>query len=227
MFDQPLFGIALSLVAFAVGELIYRRWHTPLLNPIITSATAVALFLYIFHIPMESYQNGGRYITFILGPATVALAVPFYRQWQKIAEYRVFLIIGTALGAVVGIVSAALLAKLFGADRQMILSLIPKSVTAPIAMEVSRVIGGQPTLTIASVTVAGVLGAVCGVQFLKLTGLKDRVAIGCGIGTASHGMGTASLTEYGELEAAVAGVCIGLTGVFTAMLAPLIVRFLI
>lgn len=225
MFDQPLFGITLSLVVFTLAEQVYKRWHTPFLNPMVTSAAVIILFLSVFDIPMESYQEGGRFITFMLGPATVALAVPFYRQWQRIAGYRYFLIGSTALGAFLGIVSTALLAKLFGADKQMILSLIPKSVTAPIAMEVSRMLGGQPTITVAAVTVAGITGAVCGVKFLKLIGVKDRVAIGCGIGTASHGMGTATLTEYGELEAAVSGVCLGLTGVFTAIMAPFLLRF--
>ncbi len=220
---QPLFGIGLTVVVFVLAQRVYlkSRRH-PLLTPVAVTIISIIAFLLLFDIPYQSYQKGGRYILFFLGPSVVALAVPLYRKRSEIYTKRGPILAGVVAGALVSIVSASGLAWLFGGSREVVLSMAPKSVTTPIAIALVEKIGGIPELTAAIVVLTGCIGAICGPEFCRLIGITSPSATGLAVGTASHGIGTARMLEVDLLAGAVSGLAIGLNGLVTACLLPLL-----
>ncbi len=219
----PLFGVALTVGVYAVAQLGYQRTRSILLNPVAVSIVTVMAFLLLAGIPYEDYANGGRIILFLLGPAVVALAFPLYVRRHEIAAKRGPILIGVLAGAITSVVTACGLAWLLGASREVVLSLAPKSVTTPIAIGLAEKIGGIAPLTAAIVVITGCIGAVCGPEFCRLIGIKSPAAVGLAVGTASHGIGTARMLEVDRLGGAVSGLAIGLNGLITAFLLPLLV----
>lgn len=218
----PLFGVGLTLAAFALAQILYLRTGSILVNPVAISIAGIIAFLLLLDIPYESYAVGGRYVLFLLGPSVVALAVPLYRRRQEILAKKVPILAGVLAGAITSVVSASGLAWLLGGSRQVVLSLAPKSVTTPIAIGIAEKIGGIPSLTAAIVVLTGCLGAVCGPEFCRSIGLRSPAAVGLAVGTAAHGIGTARMLEVDRLGGAVAGLAIGLNGLWTAFLVPLL-----
>jgi putative effector of murein hydrolase len=176
--------------------------------------------------PYEEYNRGGRYVTWLLGTATVALAVPMYRHGMALRNSLPKLALIVFAGSVVGMASAGLTAWMLGAPLPVIMSTLPKSVTTPIAIEVCRELRGIPQVTIAMVIVAGILGASLGVPLLRLVGVRDDRAIGAAIGASAHGIGTASLVRQSEMQAAVSSWAMAAAAVFTSLLAALVAPFL-
>ncbi len=219
---SPLFGIALTLVMFRLAELLYRRTKFILFNPVAVSIVAIILLLKLCAIPYQDYQNGGRMILFLLGPSVVALALPLYQRRQEIFKRKLPILIGIAAGALSSIVSAAGIAWLLGGSREVALSLVPKSVTTPIAIGISEKIGGIVPLTAALVVMTGCLGAICGPEFCRLIGIRGKAAMGLAVGTASHGIGTARMLGEDRFAGAISGLAIGLNGLATAVLVPLL-----
>ncbi|KIH76753.1 TIGR00659 family protein [Geoalkalibacter ferrihydriticus] len=220
---SPLFGVGLTLAVYALAQKIYQRAASVFFNPVALSILAIVGFLLLFRIPYDAYAQGGRYILFLLGPSVVALAVPLYTRRQEILAKKAPILLGVTAGAVVSIVSVCGLAWLLGGSRELILSLSPKSVTAPIAIGIVEKIGGLPPLTAALVVLTGCLGAICGPEFCRLIGVRDPAAMGLAVGTASHGIGTARMLEVDRLGGAVSGLAIGLNGLITAFILPFIV----
>jgi len=220
--SAPLFGIMLTLLVYALAQQLYRRTRSILFNPVAVSIAAIIGLLLIGDIPYADYAVGGRYILFLLGPSVVALAVPLYSRRQEVAARKKPILLGVLAGGIASVTSASGLAWLLGGSREVVLSLAPKSVTTPIAISIIDKIGGIAPLTAALVVLTGCLGAVCGPEFCRLIGLRSPAAIGLAVGTAAHGIGTARMFEVDRLGGAVAGLAIGLNGMFTAFLLPLL-----
>ena len=220
---SPLFGVGLTLAAYALAQKIYQRTGSIFFNPVAVSIVSIIVFLLLFRIPYETYAVGGRYVLFLLGPSVVALAVPLYTRRQEILARKKPILLGILAGALASIVSATGLAWMFGASREVILSLAPKSVTTPIAIGIVEKIGGIAPLTAALVVLTGCLGAICGPEFCRLVGVREPTAMGLAVGTAAHGIGTARMLEESRLAGAVAGLAIGLNGLMTAFILPFLV----
>ncbi len=223
---SPLFGVALTLAVFAIAERVYGRVRTPFAHPVATSIVAIIGALTLLGVPHEAYAAGGKLLLFLLGPAVVALAVPLYDQRARLAGRVLPILAGIVAGAVASIVTAVGTARLLGASRAVALSLAPKSVTTPIAIALSERIGGIPPLTACVVVLTGCIGAVVGPQLCRAFGIREPVAMGLAMGTACHGIGTARMLEVDALAGAVAGLAIGLNGVATSMILPVVLRFL-
>jgi predicted murein hydrolase (TIGR00659 family) len=220
------FAVAVTLLAYEGARRLHRRVPHPLLNPLLVAITALIVLLRALGIGYGDYDRGGRLISFWLGPAVVALGVPLYLQMHEIARRGRAMLVSILAGSVTGIVSATATALLVGAPRKVVLSVAPRSVTTPIAMGVAQKLGGLPPLTAVLVISTGVLGAVAGPAILRLARVRSRTAWGLAMGSAAHGIGTARAVEQGDVEGAASGLAIGLMGLATAVLAPLIVPLL-
>lgn len=216
--SSPLFGISLSLGAYLAGSWFCRRFRLPLVNPMLLAALIVIAFLKLTGIPMEYYNIGGDMIALFLAPATAALAFSIYSQVQVLKKNLLPILAGCTAGAATSIISVFGLCRLFGLNREMLLSLLPKSVTTPIAMSVSQQLGGVLPITIAAVVVTGILGSILNPMLLRFFKVKDPVAVGLGMGASAHAVGTAKALEMGEVEGAMSGLAIGITGVITVLL---------
>ena len=218
--------LALTFGAFALFKELQRRTGWVLLNPILLTIASLILFLKLSGISYETYQEGGRLIEFWLKPAVVALGVPLYLQLEMIKKQLLPILLSQLVGCLVGIVSVVLVAKLLGATPDVICSLAPKSVTTPIAMEVSNATGGIPSLTAAVVVLVGLFGAVFGFKILTLGRVKSPIAQGLSMGTASHAIGTSAAMEVSRKYGAYASLGLTLNGILTALLTPAILRLL-
>ena len=218
--------LALTFGAFALFKELQRRTGWVLLNPILLTIASLILFLKLSGISYETYQEGGRLIEFWLKPAVVALGVPLYLQLEMIKKQLLPILLSQLVGCLVGVVSVVLVAKLLGATPDVICSLAPKSVTTPIAMEVSNATGGIPSLTAAVVVLVGLFGAVFGFKILTLGRVKSPIAQGLSMGTASHAIGTSAAMEVSQKYGAYASLGLTLNGILTALLTPAILRLL-
>jgi predicted murein hydrolase (TIGR00659 family) len=224
---SSLMWLLVTLAVYQLADVLYQRLGGfPLLNPVLVAILLIVLILLVTGTPYRVYFDGAQFVHFLLGPATVALAVPMYNYFGRLREMLLPLLGALLVGSVVGILSAVGLGLLLGVSEVVILSLIPKSVTTPIAMGVSEQVGGLPSLTAVFVILTGILGAVMGKEALALVGLHDNSTRGFAIGLSSHGIGTARAFQIHEEAGAFSGLAMGLNGALTALLAPLLVRLL-
>ena len=221
---NPAFSVAFTVLVYWPALALHRRWRW--IPPVVAASLPIVAWLLLVREPYAEYNRGGNYLTWWLGPATVALAVPMYRHGMALRNSLARLVLIVLAGSVVGMASAGATAWLLGAPLPVVMSTVPKSVTTPIAVEVCRELKGIPQITIALVILAGVLGATLGVPFLRLVGVRDDRAIGAAMGTASHGIGTASLVRHSEMQATVSSWAMAAAGVFTSLLAALLALFL-
>lgn len=224
--NSPLFGILLTLVAFEIGVAISKKWKYSFLNPLLIANILIVSFLLITVISLESYNVGGDYISVMLSPATVVLAVPLYRQISKLKQFWKPILAGIFAGSLTSIASVIIVSKLIGLSETVMLSLLPKSITIPMGSVVSSQIGGIPPITIIAITITGITGAVAAVPVCKFFRIKNSIAQGVAIGTASHALGTTKAMEIGEVQGAMSSLSIGIAGVFTAIVAPIIVTYI-
>lgn len=224
--NTPLFGILLSLVAFEIGVAVSKKWKYSILNPLLIANVLIVGFLLITGISLESYNVGGDYISVLLSPATVVLAVPLYKQIMNLKRFWKPILAGIFAGSLTSMACVLFFGKLLGLGEILTLSLLPKSITIPMGSVVSAQIGGIPSLTIISIVVTGITGAVTAVPICRLCHIKHRVAQGIAIGTASHALGTTKAMEIGETQGAMSSLSIGVAGLFTAVVAPLILNLL-
>lgn len=215
--NTPLFGIVLSLGAFAVGTWINKKLKFPLANPLLIAIILVILVLQVFSIPMEYYHQGGNFLSMFLAPATASLALQIYRQRKILQKSLLPILMGTAVGSACSMGSVYLLCKWFKLDESLTMSLMPKSVTTPIAMELSEQFGGIPSVTVAAVVLTGIMGAIFAPWLIKLFRVKDPISAGVAIGTCSHALGTSKALEIGETEGAMSGIAIGTAGLMTVL----------
>ena len=223
----PLLGLTITLAAYLVGTWLFKNsGNNPLINPVLIAVTAIVALLWATDTPYETYFDGAQFVHFLLGPATVALAIPLYNQFHQVKKTFGALIAALLCGSVTAAVSAIGIAWLFDGSKQTLLSLAPKSVTTPIAMGITEKIGGLPSLTAVLVILTGIIGAVFGRIVLNLVRVKDMRARGLAIGVASHGIGTAAALQTSEVAGAFAGLAMGLNGIATAILIPVLITFL-
>ena len=222
LISSPFFGVVLCIGTYAVGLWINRKTKSPVANPLLIAIALVIAILLIFHIPLEEFNKGGDFIAFFLIPATAALALSIYRQVWLLKRNFLPIIIGSAVGSLVSMGSVYGLCRLFRLDEVLTYSLIPKSVTTPIAMDVSLQLGGEPSITVAAVVVTGITGAILAPAFIRLFRVNNPIAAGVAIGTCSHALGTAKALEIGEVEGAMSGIAIGVSGVLTVLFAMLV-----
>lgn len=222
--DNVLFGVVLSLAAFEIGLFINRKTKIAILNPLLIAIALVIGFLTAFNIDFDTYNNGGKFINMFLGPSTVVLAVPLYKQIDLLKKNSKAILAGVFLGSFIGICLIIGISYLLGLDTTLIKSLIPKSVTTPIGISISSQIGGITAVTVLAIIITGVMGAVFGPAVCKLFKIEDSIAVGIAIGTASHAVGTTKALELGEIEGAMSSLSIGVAGIMTVVLAPLILN---
>ena len=223
----PLLGLTVTLAAYVAGFWLYRRAKlNPLVNPVLIAVLAIVLLLKATDTSYRTYFDGAQFVHFLLGPATVALAVPLYRNFKAVRSS--FLAIAVALigGSATAVLSAMGIAWVLGASRETLLSLAPKSVTTPVAMGVAEQIGGLPSLTAVLVILTGIIGAVTATWTLNLLKVKDWRLRGFATGLASHGIGTSRAFHVSEAAGAFASLAMGLNALATAVLLPLLIRFL-
>ena len=222
-------NIVLLALTFGVyyGARQLQKWTGwVVLNPILVTIAVLIVFLKLTGISYDTYQEGGRYIDFWLKPAFVALGVPLYQHLGQIRRQFVPIIVSQLVGCLVGLVSVVLIARWMGASREVIISLAPKSVTTPIAMEVCSAAGGIPSLTAAIVVCVGLLGAVFGFKMLEVWHVRNPYSQGLGLGAASHAVGTSRAMEKGDTYGAYASLGLILNGVLTALLTPYVLRLM-
>lgn len=220
---NPLMYLTLTLGAFVLSSRLYARTrYHPLLNPVLASIIVIACFLMITDTSYDKYFEGAQFVHFLLGPATVALAIPLYRQFDRVRQSAVAILAALITGSISAAASAILLAWSLGAQSVSIISLAPKSVTTPVAMGISEKLGGLPSLTAVLVILTGIIGAMLGPTLLNWLNIKDPAARGMAMGTASHGIGTARALQETELSGAFSGLAMGLNAIATAILLPLL-----
>ena len=224
--NSPLFGIFLTLVAFETGVFISKKFKYSFLNPLLIGDILIGGFLLITVISLESYHVGGDYISVMLSPATVVLAIPLYRQITKLIKFWKPFFAGIIAGSLTSMACVILVSKAIGLSDTLMLSLIPKSITIPMGSVVSEQIGGIPSVTIISIVVTGITGAVSAPAVCRFCRIKHKVAQGIAIGTASHALGTTKAMELGEIQGAMSSLSIGIAGLFTAVIAPIIVSWI-
>lgn len=220
------FLIALTIALYVGAQQLQHRTGIRLLNPILLTIAGMIVFLSIFDIDYATYQAGGEYIDFWLKPAVVALGVPLYKQLSTIKKQILPLVLAELAGCISGIVSVVLIAKLLGASHEVIMSLAPKAVTTPIAMEIASVVGGIPPLTAAVVVSTGIFGGMTGFHILRYSRVKSPIAGGLSIGTAAHAVGTSVAMERSDRYGAFSSLGLTINGLFTAILAPLILNLM-
>lgn len=221
--QKPLTGLTVTLAAYVAGDLLYQKCgRHPLLNPVPIAIALIAALLWFTDIPYEDYFEGAQFVHFLLGPATVALAVPLYQQVHALKKSGPALAAGVLAGAMTASGAAVGFAWLGGASTETILSVAPKSVTAPIAMGISDQLGGLPSLTAVLVILTGITGGVLGPLVLNLVRIKDWRARGLAMGVAAHGIGTSRALQVNAVAGAFAGLAMGLNGLATALLLPII-----
>ncbi|ESJ12187.1 LrgB family protein [Cupriavidus gilardii] len=224
---SPLLGLTATLLAYVFAFRIYERARfSPLANPVMISVALLVAVLTVTGTPYQTYFDGAQFVHFLLGPATVALAVPLYQQLPKLRAHVLPLLGGLLAGSLVAVVSAVGIAWLLGASPEVVRSLAPKSVTIPIAMGVAEKIGGLPSLTAVLVMGTGIIGAISATKILNLLGMRDYSVRGFATGLAAHGIGTARAFQVNQEAGAFAALGMGLNGVLTAVLVPLLATWM-
>ncbi|NLE16432.1 MAG: LrgB family protein [Spirochaetales bacterium] len=219
--SSPLFGIALSIVAFRIGMWVNKKLKTPLANPLIIAMLLVVGFLSAFGIPVEVYEEGSSFILMFLAPVTAVLALTIYRQRKTLMSNFFPVILGTLAGSLAALATIRASCNILGLDRTILASLLSKSVTTPVAIALTEQFGGIPALTIASTIITGLAGNLLAPVLPKVFGITDPVAHGVGIGSCSHALGTSKALEIGEIEGAMSSISISLSAIWTVLLAPL------
>ena len=218
IFFSPFFGVALTVLAFWVGLKLQKKTGWAVCSPLLIAIVLVILFLKATGIPLEAYNAGGDFIAMFLAPATACLAISIYRQLPVLKKNLIPVLAGSAVGAGVSMGSVYLLCRLFRLDEEMTASLLPKSVTTPIAMGVSEQLGGIVPITVAAVVFTGILGAIFAPLMIKIFRVHSPIAAGLAIGACSHAVGTSKAVELGEVEGAMSGIAIGTVGLVTVLL---------
>ena len=226
-FSNEFFLIALTFGSYFLGKLLRRLTGWVVMNPILVSICVIIVFLKLTGVSYEAYNESGRMIEFWLRPAVVALGVPLYMQLSTIKKQLMPILVSELAGCIVGIVSVVYIAHKMGASHEVVLSLASKSVTTPIAMEVTKAIGGIPSLTAAVVVGVGLMCAVCGYRTMGFARVKTPVAQGLSMGTAAHALGTATSMDRSQVHGAYASLGLTLNGIFTSLLTPSIIPLIL
>lgn len=227
MLSGEVFLLMLVFGSFLFGVYLYRKLNFPLLQPLLISMVIIIPFLKVTGISYNTFYEKTQFLNFMLGPSVVALGYVLYEQIEHIKKNALSILTSVFIGSIVGISSVILVAKIFGADKSLMASLAPKSVTTPIAMNIAESTGGIPALTVAFVVICGIFGGLVGPIILRKMKIKSKVAKGLAMGSAAHALGTSKALEMGTLEGAISGLAIGIMGIMTALLVPFVEKFLL
>ena len=215
---SEIFALTLVIGTYLTSLALYKKVHISLLHPLLTTIFVIIVVLEVLGIQYESFQQSSHLIHFMLGPSVVALGYVLYEQIQYLKGNVVSILTSVFVGAIVGII----IGKLMGADQALIATLQPKSVTTPIAMGIAEKAGGIPSLTAVIVVAVGIFGSIVGPIVMRVLGIDSHIAKGLALGASSHGVGTAAAIQIGAIEGALSGLAIGLMGIMTAVLVPVI-----
>lgn len=215
--NSVFFGVAVSLFGYQLGLFLKRKFKNPLFNPLLIAIIFVMVILAIFKIDYKNYNDGAKYISYLLTPATVCLALPLYQQRKLLKENVKAILIGVTAGVLASLGSVLILAKLFGLGHAEYVTLLPKSITTAIGMGVSEELGGIVTITVAVIIITGVLGNIIGAMICKIFKIKHPIAKGLALGTSAHAIGTAKAMEMGEIEGAMSSLAIAVAGLLTVV----------
>ncbi|MEE0885040.1 MAG: LrgB family protein [Faecalimonas sp.] len=212
-------GVVISLLAYQLGVFLKNKTKKAIFNPLLISIALVIIFLLVFDIEYESYNQSAKYLSYLLTPATVSLAIPLYRQLEMLKKNWVAVVVGITSGVFTSLVSVLLLSVAFGLTHAEFVTLLPKSITTAIGMGISEELGGYPTITVAVIIVTGIFGNMIAEFACKLFRIKHPISKGLAIGTSSHAMGTTKALELGQIEGAMSSLSIVVAGLMTVILA--------
>ena len=221
LLNSEIFILTLVIGVYLAAVWLFRKTRLSILNPLLVSIPVLALITHFLGISYESFEKGSRMISFMLGPTVVVLGYLLYEQMAQLKENAVSIITSVFVGCITGVLSVIFIARYFGADHALVASLEPKSVTTPIAMSIAERSGGIP-----AIAAVGIFGGLVGPFILERLGIKSRIARGLALGSAAHGLGTAKAMELGAVEGAISGLAIGVMGIMTAILVPVIELFI-
>ena len=219
--QSAYFGVMICVASYALGTALKKKFGLAIFNPLLVSIVCVMLFLIVFHVSYDSFNRSAKYLSYLLTPATVCLAVPLYKQLSVLKKNLAAVLIGLASGVAASLLSVFLMSKLFGFTQQMYITLLPKSVTTAIGMDVASELGGDGGIAAAVIIVTGLFGNMCASGLCKLLRITHPVAAGLAIGCSSHAMGTARALEMGEVEGAMSSLAVAVAGLMTVIGAPI------
>ena len=220
------FGMFISVLAYEIGLLIKKKWKLAILNPLLISILMVMAFLILTGIEYDSYNSSAKYLSYLLTPATVCLAIPLYRELAQLKKNYKAILVGVVAGVLTSLVSVLLLSIVFGFTHEQYVTLLPKSITPAIGMGVSEELGGITNITVAAIIITGILGNMMAELVCRIFRIDEPVARGLAIGSASHAIGTAKAMQMGETEGAISSLAIAVAGVITVAGASLFANFL-
>ncbi len=224
--NSVFFGVMISILAYEMGILLRKRFHLAIFNPLLISIFAIILLLSVLHIDYESYNEGAKYLSYLLTPATVCLAIPLYEQLELLKKHLAAILAGITAGVLTSLTGVLVLSLLFHLNHQQYVTLLPKSITTAIGMGVSEELGGIVTITVAVIIITGVLGNVIADLVFKVFRITHPIARGIGLGSSSHAIGTAKALELGEVEGAMSSLSIVVSGLLTVIGASVYTMFL-
>lgn len=224
--NSASWGVLLTMAAFALGTVINRRTGKAIFNPLLLAAVFVVVFLSVLGIPYTAYKASAAPVSYLLLPATVSLAVPLYEKWELLCRNWAAILAGILAGVAASLGSVLVLALLLRLDHTQYVTLLPKSVTTAISMDIAAELGGMAALTGALVILTGIVGALLADSVFRVFGITDPIAKGIGIGSAAHAVGTAKALEMGEVEGAMSGLAIAVAGIMTALLCPVVANLI-
>lgn len=219
------FGMFISVLAYEIGLLIRKKWKMAILNPLLISILMIILFLQLSGMDYESYNSGARYLSYLLTPVTVCLAVPLYRQLAQLKKNYKAILVGILSGILTSMLSVLLLSVLLRLDHELYVTLLPKSITTAIGMGVSEELGGIVNITVASIVITGIFGGVIADFVFRIFKIKEPVARGLALGNSAHAMGTSKAMELGETEGAISSLAIAVAGLITVVGASIFSNF--
>ncbi|WP_408056588.1 LrgB family protein [Ureibacillus manganicus] len=222
-----ILSIISTIVVYLLMAKVYKRFNYPFLLPVVTASIIIIVGLLVLNIPYEVYMEGGKWLQHLLGPAIVGLAYPLYNQRHLLVKYKYSIISGLFIAMISGLISVYVFLALFNIEKELILTALPKSLTTPIAMQVSETIGGIAPLTAALVMVAGFTGAILGPSVFKLAKINSSISRGMAMGSASHGVGISKLIEYGEEDLSIGSVSMSLSAIIGAVICPIFALLII
>lgn len=217
--NSLFFGVFISLIAYYIGILIKKKFKLTIFNPLLVSIILIIIFLLVFRIDYSTYEFGAKYISYLLTPATVALAIPLYEQLALLKKHFLAIIVGITSGVLTSLTSVFLLAKIFNFDHTQYVTFLPKSITTAIGMQVSSELNGYTTIAVAVIIITGILGNIISTMVFKIFGIKNSIAKGIALGTSAHAIGTAKALELGEIEGAMSSLSLAVSGILTVILA--------
>lgn len=223
--QYTFFGIAVTLIGYELGVIIKRKWKLALFNPLLLAIIFVICFLIIFHIDYQTYNGGAKYISYLLTPATVCLAIPLHQQMELLKKNKTAVLCGILSGVLASLACTLFMAAVFGLNHKEYVTLLPKSITTAIGIAVSEELGGIVTITVAVIILTGIVGNMTADTVCRLFHITDPIAKGTAIGTSSHAMGTARAMEMGEIEGAMSSLAIAVSGLITVIFASLFSGF--